>query len=109
MAKLYLPATDVARRLNELRNEQTVKREAAAVTSRWDPKELRALAKLAHDLYGPRGMAEIDQDAAGLIKIGMRVGGEPRRPGRMARCRWMFRGATIGEITEQVRLWRARQ
>ena len=106
MARLYLP-DDVARRLRDLQNEQRIKRDVASLTSKWDPKELRALSRTAHELWGDRGMAELDAEA-GLVKLGVRREEGQRRPGRYSRCKWFFRGASVAEILAQVALVRAR-
>lgn len=97
----------MAQRIRALQNEQTAKRDVAALNAKWDPKELRALARTAHELFGDRGIVEIDPTSAGMIaKVGQRLSSGPRVPGRLSKARWFFQGATHREITDQIALYR---
>ncbi len=102
----------VARALRDLRQDQAVRRTRVYDLVQVD--EINACKLLAHRLFGDRGVVEFDCHPvtgrrSGPLMVGYFL--EPKDPSgpnpRRRRC-LVFKGASIGELEEQVRAWRAR-
>ena len=102
--------------LAELRAVQSAKRRRIYAELELD--EARALSKLAHRLFGPRGVVEFDSHPltrarTGPIQISVYLPGYSRGmrgpDGGPAPTLVMFQGATIAELEAQAALWQARQ
>lgn len=109
MAGLLLPP-DLAKRLREMRAEQDAKRAVENNLGKFEVGELAALQKLAWDLFGDRGVVEFRPSNPGIAYVGrahqrkLSQGAHRYRP-----ANWLFSGASIEEISRQVKLWRSRQ
>lgn len=98
------------RRLAEVRAEQEIKRSTAAQLGGFsDAKELRAAKLLAYRVFGAIGMLQIDQDRPGIVQIGYYVGAPTKYDGIARKRVIAFEGATMAELEDQYRFWRARQ
>ncbi len=102
----------VAQALKDLRQDQAVRRTRVYDLVQID--EIRACKLLAHRIFGDRGVVEFDCHPvsgrrSGPLMIGYFLEGkDPTGPNPRRRRRLIFKGATIAELEEQVRAWRAR-
>jgi hypothetical protein len=109
--KLYVPpryalgSDDMVRRLRDMQANQAVRRVTQQLTGLFDVKELRYLARKAHDLFGSWGVVEFDGQQRGIAKMGYFI--DPPRTGGGAarRAVYLFEGHTSEEICQQIRTW----
>lgn len=104
--------SDLQRRLRDIRSNQAAKRIVIHPSTELD--ELRAVKRLAYELFGSRGCVTCRPTVAGdpydggNIAIGIYLDPpELRRGPRPPRIGEKFRGANIAELLEQVRAWKA--
>ena len=99
---------ELERRITDLQANQQLRR--LEVFGQMEISELRAIKKLAFDLFGDRGMLEADAEAPGLIKLGYFLGPAPKgKPGVQRPRRIILRGFSHAELEAQARLWRSRR
>lgn len=115
MGKLLVPmrwraGEDFDRRIAEVKAEQEIKRSSAAMLGGFsDAKELRAAKFLSYKAFGSIGMMQIDQSRPGIVQIGYYTGPPTKYDGVARKRAIAFEGATMAELEEQYRLWRARR
>ncbi len=89
-------------RFAELLHTQREKR--AGVFTQKELDELRAIQRLAHRLYGDRGVCEILTDSPGVFNVGYFI--DPiivGRPKSKRRVRYTMHGTSVAELEEQAR------
>lgn len=99
---------DISRRLNDLQLEQVARRGVTHLKFELD--EVAAIRKLAVELFGPIASIHVDASMPGVFQLGYFTEPPSRtKPDGQRRRRVVFRGRTITELLEQVRLWRSRR